>query len=156
MIKEKKIITCTIFLTQYCILNLHIYEPCSPSTECPPIQCLKVISQIGVGWARHLFIWHADQGMEFRILCMEFRILCLTTKYSVASFSILNRVSFGLEGSVKRSWSVVICGAKYFLQKKKKLIPWFHFEKKNLFCMQSKVNQGHRIRHPSVLNRVYT
>ena len=119
MIKEKKIITCTIFLTQYCILNLHIYEPCSPSTECPPIQCLKVISQIGVGWARHLFIWHADQGMEFRILCMEFRILCLTTKYSVASFSILNRVSFGLEGSVKRSWSVVICGAKYFLQKKK-------------------------------------
>ena len=71
---QREEITRTIFLTQYCTLILLICEPCSPSTECPPIQCLKLIAQIGVG---------ADQGMEFRILS-------LTTEYSVASFSILN------------------------------------------------------------------
>ena len=132
MIKEKKIITCTIFLTQYCILNLHIYEPCSPSTECPPIQCLKVLSQIGVGWARHLFIWHADQGMEFRILS-------LTTKYSVASFSILNRVSFWTGRQCKE---VMICIYLWcqvlFFYRKKKLIP---FWKKELF-LYAKQNES--------------
>ena len=130
MIKEKKIITCTIFLTQYCVLNLHIYEPCSTSTECPPIQCLKVMSQIGVGWARHLFIWHADQGMEFRILS-------LTTKYSVASFSILNRVSFW----TGRQWEVMICiylWCQVFFTEKKKLIP---FWKKELF-LYAKQNES--------------
>ena len=139
-------------------MNLHIYEPCSPSTECPPIQCLKAIAQIVVGWAAEggaSLIWpnrvcDADQGMEFRILS-------LTTEYSVASFtfSIFNRVSFWTGRQCKEVMTCIYLWCQVFFTEKK-LIPWFHFEKKNLFCMQSKMNQGHRIRHPSVLNRVYT
>ena len=134
MIKEKKIITCTVFLTQYCVLNLHIYEPCSPSTECPPIQCLKVISQIGVGWARHLFIWHADKGMEFRILS-------LTTKYSVASFSILNRVSFWTGRQCKEVMICIYLWCQVFFTEKKKINSMISFWKKELI-LYAKQNES--------------
>ena len=127
-VSKREEITCIILLTHYCTLNWLIYEPCSPFTEWPPIQCLGGHSSDwgGVGWGGwHSLIWlkrvcDVDQGVWFRILSPK-------TVSPIASFSFLNRVSFWT-GSVERWWPVFICGSKYFLQKK--LIPLFLFEKK--------------------------
>ena len=68
----------------------------------------------------------ADQGMEFRILSP-------TTEYSVASFtfSILNRVSFWTGRQCKEVMTCIYLWCQVFFLQKKKLMPWFHFEKKN-------------------------
>ena len=125
---------------QYCWLNIVRWIDTFLSLALHPQRahpyCVwEVIAQIGVGSD-----WDGGGGtplsdlIGYSVMLIRVYICSLGPWVLIHSIQLHHHLAswtgclFGLEGSVKRWWPVFICGAKYFLPKK--LIPWFHFEKK--------------------------